>query len=262
MSGDFAELINNNKLVWKDTLKISDHFKHKTSSKITEIKEEALADKAQELKVVKVFNEDILKVAEEAYKAGFRPMVVSAANENDPMEGVKRGNPGTEGDMIRRSNMGLSLDKEYYPLRNTDCIYMPTVTIFKDTQFKKMANPFTLPFLAIPPVRRPSLITLRNDGKMEDDYENSREAETMRKRIETMFQVAQLHGHHSIIVNEFGCRDSNPQKRIVQYYNEAMKKYPVKYVFIAIARPSEGKKKNLPDPLYEYFHKNIERVKN
>jgi hypothetical protein len=261
MSGDFAEQVNHNKQVWKDTYKVADHFKHQPGCKITEIKEDDLekAEK-QELKKVLVLDKDVLCVAEEAYKAGFRPLVISAANENDPMEGVKRGHPSVEGDIIRRSNMGLGLDKEYYPLRNTDAIYLPTVTVFKDVNFKRMTKHFTLPFLVISPIKRPSLITLRNEGTMEDDYENSREAETMRKRIELMFQMAVLKGHHSIVVSDFGVRDNNPQKRIVQYFNEAMKKYPVKYVFFAVASP-EPSKKNKSDPVYEYFHKHVQRPK-
>ncbi len=255
----FENQVRNNQGIWKDTSKLVDHYKSTPGLRMNIYKIPDIPDEyGQEAKVIKVFPNPLLDVVQSVCDAGFRPLVVNMANENYPMEGVISGVDGAEADLIRRSNMYMVIKKdsypELYPLKNGDFLYFPTITIFKDSNFRKIQKPMTVALISIPTVRRPSIITVQAAGKPEETYSNEKEAESMKRRIEAIFKIAIQYQHHTVIINDFGITEANPIKYIVRFFNEAMKNYPVKYVFFAIGNPKKTK-----DPTYLYMHNHIKR---
>jgi uncharacterized protein (TIGR02452 family) len=238
----FEEQVANNKVVWTETRKLADHYKTEKAIKLNIIdikRPDATAECEQTRKTVKVFKNTILEVTEAAVEQKFKPLIVNMASENNPLPGVVSGVDGPEGDLIRRSNLHISLDKDLYPLHNGYILYSPVVTIFKDSRFKRISKPMTVSVLSIPSVRRPSLITMQSEkpgGKPEETYSNSKEEEAMKMKIEAIFHVAQIYNHHTVIVNDFGISEMNPERHIVKFFKAAMEKYPVKYVFFAVSK--------------------------
>ena len=251
-------MVHQNRIVWEETTRYSDKFgKVKPVEIIKEIL--SVSYKARADRVIRVFNDSMLTVAEAAVKAGLKPLVINAGSDNDPLKVLSVGSIGVELDLFRRSNLHASLaNNDCYPLRETALLYASDVTIFKNDNFRLLRNPFVISVLTAPPIRRPGLVSSRAGDTIVDHYQNPTEADRMQNIIDRIFKVALLKGHRCIIIDDYGCQRNceNPIHTIIDMFNKAIKQYPVKYVFFAVSEPlleqlnRDDKKSN---PVYQNY---------
>lgn len=257
-----------NRSIWKDTYGKSEYYNHDPSEKIntdTPDTHEAIAKYIENNQstpvMVKVFNEDIYSVLDTVAAAGFRnpdPLLINAANNNYPIEGVKKGADTPEADLYRRSNICLAIDETQYPLMDEQLLYSPTVVIFKNSQYKKLEKPVQVSVASIPPLRRPGLMGMQNpEGKgYIDVFQNSSDEKRAQQKIDMMFKLAILHGHDMIIVTNFGGGVyENPMTVIIDMFNRAIAKYRIPFVFFAIKTHEKRER----DQQFLLFHKKIKR---
>ena len=234
---EMETMVHQNRIVWEETMRYADqHGRVPAAEQIKTIPPMELGQKSRNTRdrVIKVFNNSILDVAAAATRLGLKPLVVNAGSDNDPLKPLSVGAIGTEWDLFRRSNLHASLNHvDLYPLRDGAVLYAPQVTVFRTENFKLMRNPYQVSIVTIPPVRRPGLVSNRVGDTTVDRYQNSTEESRMRTAIEKIFQVALLKGHRCIVVDDFGCNKNceNPIDTVLDMFNDAIKKYPVKYVF-------------------------------
>lgn len=256
---DMETLVHQNRVVWDETMRYSDRFgKQAPSIVIREIPEMPRKLDNPD-RVVKVFNATMLDVAEKLSEKNLNPLVVNAGSDNDPLRVLADGAIGTEWDLFRRSNLHAGITgADCYPLRNGAILYSPEVTVFRTDNFKLMRNPFKISVVTVPPVRRPGLVSSRFGDTTVDSYQNDTEADRMKTCIDKIFQVALAKGHRCIVIDDFGCQKNceNPIDKVIEMFNDAIKRYPVKYVMFAVAEPplerlSRDIKKN--NPIYKNY---------
>lgn len=268
MASELDDLIIKNKQVWKDTVRYSDQFPIKQAQKIKYADlEEVQPDQLEKPSIVKIYHADVLEVTQMAAESKFNSiLMVNVCSDNNPMPAIKDGALGLEYEVIRRTNLHTSLDEKFFPLRETDSLYSEKIALIKNTENKKLPKSAAISILSLPTIRRPSLMTMKKGAVMEESYEQPREEEMMKRRIEMIFKIATKYNHHTVIVSDFGCHEGNPQHKVVEFFNAAMAKYPIKYVFFAICEPEKynspeyrKKKKVKTNKVYEYFNDHIVR---
>lgn len=270
-SRQIENLLSMNRATWKDTYRKGDSYKTDMSIKIIYMEDDD-ADIAEKIRavrsaaesrrpIVKVFHEDIYALLNALHKENFRnpdPLLVNPGNNNNPIPGVKKGAEGEEMDLFRRSNYFLAVEESMYPIHEGEVIYSPTVVIFKNEHGKRIENPVSVGIVSVPPVVRPSLISVSNpsgSGYMES-FENASDKERTQKRIYSMFKIAIDRGHDTIIVTNYGGGTyQNPLIEITAMFNEAIARYPIPYVFFAIKTQEKREK----DKDFLAFHTHIKR---
>ena len=67
--------------------------------------------------------------------------------------------------------------------------------------------------------------------------------------------------HNCVVLSEFGCDlvHNNPPRQVITIFNEAIKKYPIKYVFFAIKPKKNPLTKKQKDSIFYLFHEKIDR---
>jgi hypothetical protein len=273
---DLDSIYDENKLIWSDTFRVLEKYLYKKCVKLqsVDMTEENKKDgsgnevngnevngnekKQSGVKSVLVLNENIYAVISKVCARGLKPLVVNSCNDNYPIENVKNGLISPECELLRNSNFSTTIDELLYPLNGTDMLYSPSVTIFK-VKKKRLAQPANIALLSMAPVKRPGIISIKNGEHIEETYSNESEKEKMRVKIENMFKLAVSRGHRAIIVTDFGCPEFNPLEKITQFFNEAMEKYPVKYVFFSIQDQENPFSRKSASKSFEVFHNNISR---
>jgi len=254
----FANQVTKNKTIWQKTKNVSHKYNVSPSVKISNITDdEFFAVKlVPNTKHIKVFNEDILTTARLLITKKYVPLILNMANANVPGGGVGGGVMREEEEIFRRSNYNKTLLHDLYPISDDEVIISPTVTVFKDKQYNDLDNTYEAAFIACPAVRQPKLTSI--DEKTQT-YADPIDGTVMREKINMIFKSAIRNGYDCVLLSALGCGSCmNPRARIVEFFNDAIRKYPIRYVFFAI--------KGVADPLnpikddnYEYFCENINR---
>jgi hypothetical protein len=260
-----------NKRVWEETVRESISHEVKKAEiigitpdllKVLELKSKML----KKTKKVLVIASPLLEIARAAAEKKMNPLVVNAGNNNDPIKIVEGGAVGPESDLMRRSNLGSAiLSDTHYPIKEGSVLYSTGVTVFKNASYA-ICRPFKISVVTIPPISRPSLVSIHgDDGTMSEDYQSSSEKDKMQARIDSMFQTAILKGHRTLIVDDFGCsiQYANPIKSVIEMFNSAMSRYPVRYVFFSVVENtmpgSRSSKKKNDYKNYVMFNNHIQR---
>lgn len=241
-----------NKVVWKDTYRISDKYPHLMAIKINKINENEfnqIKTKLNIKKIIKIFNEDLITTIETVVNAKFKPLVLINANDNYPLENVKYGLISPEYDLYRYSNINTVIMDTLYPVRDLEMIYCSKITIFKNLNNKLLKKPYQIALILVPSIKRPNLMSIKNDKGTEDVYSNPTDENNMKNKIENIFKLAIINGYNCLILTDFGCQiENNPINKIIEFFNTAIKKYPIKYVFFSVNNEN-----------FEYFHTYIKR---
>ena len=192
---------------------------------------------------VSVMDIDFLEAGEMMIRNGMNPVILNLADYDFPnVENIQ------EQSLFCRSNYARSLElkKDFYSIRDTVGIYSPDVCIIRDKVFNILKNPYYISFIASSSIKNPELI---NNKFREQDYI------TTFMKIDTIFQIAYLKNHDSIILSAFGCdkKSNNPKDQIVEIFNKCLKKWKKCFKIIVFAVPS-GDKFN---DSYGYFKENI-----
>ena len=212
---------------------------------------------------------------------GLNPVVLDMANSQNPGGMVQYGAGAQEESLFRRSNLfkslyqftpyasnyGIKARKEQYPMdRNTGGIYVPDATVFRGTQdegYPLLDEPFRLSFVAVAAIAAPQL---DEQGRMLAQLR----AVTLNK-IRTIFRIALLNGHDSMILGAWGCGQfKNPPDQIAQLFhivmNESEFYHKFRKIIFAIkdnhyARKSHNPKGNLYPFVKEFASERIAKIK-
>ncbi len=150
------------------------------------------------------------------------------ASHSKPGGGVKNGAIAQEEDLFRKSNYFEATDEKLYPLGMTEAIYSPIVHIIKDNNHKLLENPVKVSCLAVAALDHPFL----TKDKI-PNYASKLDYEIMCQKIEMMFQIAILNGHHTLVLGAFGCGAyRNPPSVVAAIFKLYVEKY--KYFFKTI----------------------------
>lgn len=254
-----------NRSIWKDTTQKSELYNTDKSIKyknyIADDDPELLKNIQQCNPFVKVFHEDIYDTLSALHEQGFRvpnPLLINPGNNNFPVEGVKKGSFGTEADLFRKSNYHLAIEENQFPILEDQCLYSPTVVIFKNATFKRMDSPVSVSILNIPPLHSPRLVSTQNpNGKgYIEVFDSINDEDRARKKIYMMFKIAVLHKHDTMIITNYGSgTNGNPIEKTIEIFNDAIRKYPIPYVFFAIKTHEQREK----DKEFHIYHKHVKR---
>lgn len=191
--------------------------------------------------VVDVRNIDTFQMAHEYLYQGQHPLVLNMACADGPGGGVARGCPAQEEELFRRSNAHLTHPPEWYPLKKTEMIYSPEVTVIRDTRSRQFVPipEFKVSMIACAAVRQP---VLSMGQYCDDDYD------LMWRKIESLFLVGIQAGHDSVVLGALGCGAyQNPPQEVVELYRQAIRKYGTYFrkIGFAILVVHEKDKENL-----------------
>ncbi len=219
--------------VWNDTEKKAPPLKGKDSIKYT-WDQDFTYQKKYNCTFIAVVDKDLIDIAKTFEK--HKPLVVNPSDDSFPGGCVSTGSGAAEESLFRRSNYFRSLTLKYYPIKNDQAVYSPTITVFKereDNEFK-VCQPFDLDFIACPGIKYP---ILTNEGKLTQE-----DIDILEKKIELILQVAQTNNHDVIIMAALGCGAwKNPPHDVAETFKRVLDKYEgvVKAVIFAIKRNVE-----------------------
>jgi len=258
---ELDNICSKNKTIWRDSFKIMEKYDFKNAIKITdkELNDYETDNIENKPKIIKIFNEDLMTVTNAVCELGLRPLIVCESNENYPIEYVRSGGIGDECDLLRLSNLAICISETDYPIRDLNMLYTPLISIFKTWNNRRLTNVYKAAVLLITPVRRPILMSIKTEEGMMETYHNKIDGERMRQKIMNAFRVAHKYNHKTIVISGLGGKTENPITEIVKYFNEAIAKYPVKYIFLSIKSHENIFNNERRDKIFEYFHNNIVR---
>ncbi len=208
---------------------------------------------------ISVEDRDSIVAGKTLLDLGYNPVVLNMASRRNPGGGVLNGSRAQEESLFRRTNLfmslyqfagyasayGLSMRPEQYPM-NSDHggIYTPNATVFRncDSTWSLLEIPFNLSFVAVAAINRPSL---NENGELVGSMRQG----TINKMM-SIFRIALLHGHDSIVLGAFGCGAfRNPPSEIAKLFHLVME-YPEfknkfkKIVFAIMDDHNSGKEHN------------------
>ncbi|GAQ91011.1 hypothetical protein KFL_007120150 [Klebsormidium nitens] len=122
---------------------------------------------------IRVKKEDTIMAARQLQQEGFRPMVLNLADDCFAGGCVDIGASAQEESLFRRTNYCMSLHNDptrerLYPIAANEAIYSPDVTVFRaseEAEYKFLARPFKLDFIACPGLKYPQLEFASGDGR-------------------------------------------------------------------------------------------------
>jgi uncharacterized protein (TIGR02452 family) len=144
-----------------------------------------------------VVNKECLDLALEFKEKNFNPFLLNMASEISPGGGYKVGSAAQEESLFRRTCLYLALDRSYYPLDNYSGLYTPDVVVISENEvnnYKYYLTPKTM-----------SIITLAAINLKKYKLSHNKIINITTKKIETIFKIAILNNHDSIILSAFGC---------------------------------------------------------
>lgn len=146
------------------------------------------------------------------------PLILNLADDIYPGGWVNNGSSAQEESLFRRTNYHLSRIKELYPIMEEEVIYSPQITVIKGSDLQPINNTKQLDFIACPAIKYPFL---DEDGLLEEE-----DSALLKKKIETIIQVASKYGHDTIIFGAMGCGAwENPPQEVAKIFKEVLSKY-------------------------------------
>ena len=166
---------------------------------------------------VRIFKSDTLDAAitlkndqEVVESADPRPIcVLNFANAYQSGGGWLNGASAQEEHLFFRSTLSTAVPERFYPIAERDCIYSPTVIIFKENVtkgFSKMwvGKPDLLPVVSVismPAENRPAVRKV--DGKIQ--YKSDATRALMEDKMRMVLRVAAYNHHRELILGALGC---------------------------------------------------------
>ena len=182
---------------------------------------------------------DCLMAAQRLVQEGYNPALLNFASAGRPGGDVETGARAQEETICRRSTLTRSIytfDASFaskygynhspgnnYPLGNLDfsAIYSPAVTVFKEgLECTLMENPYQVAVITCAALN----LNGRYDLKLTPDgHLPQRAKEITANKVRTIFRIALMHGHDSLVLGAFGCGAfKNPPAEIAKLFHEVM----------------------------------------
>lgn len=223
--------------------------------------------------VIGLDNIDCLKAARLMVEMGEKPVVLNMASRRNPGGGVMKGAGAQEETLFRRTNLFRSLYQfstyaeqyttrksiQQYPLdRNFGGIYSPDITVFRDTEQKGYAlleEPFKIAVVSVAGMNQPDLTP---DGMIADWH-----VEPIKNKIRTIFRIALVNGHDTIVLGALGCGAfRNPPRHMARLFHEVMEekefKNRFKSLYFAILEDHNSHKAHNPEGIYIPFYEEFQ----
>lgn len=166
---------------------------------------------------ISVVNQDTVDAGIELKKQGLNPVLLNFSDDVFAGGYVGHGSGAQEESIFRRSNYHLTLLQDFYPLSDTELVYSPEVTIFKESEankWKVMDDPVTLTSIACPAIKRPQAT---------NDRLNADDTARFVKKIEMILRTALRYNHDSIVLGAFGCGAwGNPPQHVAEIFKHVI----------------------------------------
>jgi uncharacterized protein (TIGR02452 family) len=144
------------------------------------------------------------------------PLVLNMASYKTPGGGVKEGSAAQEENLFRRTNLFVSLYwlKSFYPIPTYGGFYSNDITVFRESDYKLMNDPFKISVITIAALKRPELV---------DNVMNDNDLSIMKKKIQCIFELAYTKKHENLVLSAFGCGAyGNPPEQIAKLFKEVI----------------------------------------
>jgi len=181
---------------------------------------------------VRIVNGDTIDVAFQLQQEGLNPLVLNMASAYKPGGGWRKGSRAQEESLFYRSTYAVSLENCMdldekrswsYPVPIFGAIYSPDVFVFRGNANQGYpVYPWEqctwMNFVAVAALRKPRL-THNRRLKQKD-------VNIMMMKIESIFKIALLKGHDSVVLGALGCGAyGNPPEDIAMIFREAIDAY-------------------------------------
>lgn len=221
------------------------------------IREDSEATPKPNRSLARVYNADPLDVARECATAGYNAAMLVEINENHPIPGMlKGGMQGQESEVLLRSNYGRRMNDSCYPLKRRYLTYAAGIMVHKDKVYELYQKSFSVALIGSTIVRRPTLHSKQEDGISVQCYANRSEEELMRDTINSVFHLARTKGYDTLVLPALGCEQGHPIDAVIKFFNEAMARFNIKYVFYAVKSYTDYKPRC---QMFMAYHHAIER---
>lgn len=177
--------------------------------------------------IIEICNEDTLNMAIRYKENNLNPLVLNMASDICPGGGVRKGSMAQEECIFRRTNAFQTHYYEFYPLSSSQIIYSPSITIVKDSNYNLLKKYINISMISVPAIRNPQLI---NKKYKEFDYI------LMFNKIESIFKVAIINNHDSLVLGALGCGAfNNPPHEVARIFKILIDKYKSFFKYIGFA---------------------------
>ncbi len=189
-------------------------------------------------------NQDTFDMALDFIKEGyFKPLVLNMASEYKAGGGVASGKTAQEECLFRRSNAFQTHPDTWYPLEENEVIYSPEVQIIKDSNYNLLPQDIIdqgfVSMIAVAAIRKP---------RLHFNHYDDEDRALMTNKIESIFKIAILHGHDSLVLGALGCGVfKNPPEDVANIYKNCIRFYGkyFKKIGFAILCVKESDKENI-----------------
>lgn len=152
--------------------------------------------------------------------------VLNFANQSHIGGGFYSGSLAQEEDICRRSTLIDTLHPHYYPMKDDECIYSPSVFVFRENARKAdhkimwINDVFLLPEVSIISMAAECRPALNSSG---DDYATSSSRDIMRQKMRFTLRVAGNNYHRRLILGALGCGGfGHPPKAVAQLWADVL----------------------------------------
>lgn len=203
-------------------------------------------------------NEDCMVIAKNLIDQGLNPAILNMANPYKACGNYNSGDGSQEPSLCRATTLSPTLYQYYnkmwakkagVPLREPSGypidvryggIYSPNVTVFRDNAFSGFAlreEPFQTAIITMGALNLNPRITPNNmEYRADNDGFTPEGEEVMRDKIRTIYRIALLNGHDSLVLGAFGCGAFHLQPELVStLFKETLEETEFKGKFHTIA---------------------------
>ena len=169
--------------------------------------------------VVSVWNMDTLEAARVLGETGERVAVLNMCSVMQPGGGFMSGALAQEESLCMRSTLYPCLDKGLYPLTGSDCLFTPSVLVFRDPNLDIYRNKdqFFIDVISCAAPRKPPL---NFSGTM---YRDKATADLMASKMRLIMGVAALNGRKTVVLGALGCGAyDNPPVQVASLWKSVL----------------------------------------
>ncbi|KAE8132985.1 hypothetical protein BDV38DRAFT_196245 [Aspergillus pseudotamarii] len=153
--------------------------------------------------------------------------VLNLASDKSAGGGWLRGALAQEEELCYRSSLSFTLKLRYYPLRNHDAIYSPTVVVFRENftdghRLMDLQKPESLPIVSVvsmAALRRPDV----DRNTQPPRYKHIADRALMKDKMRVILRAAAYNKHRKLVLGAFGCGAfDNPKEEVANCWAEVL----------------------------------------
>lgn len=152
-------------------------------------------------------------------------LVLNLADDLFPGGCVDSGSGAQEESLFRRTNYYQTLKISMYPIKSTEAIYSPQVSVIKSSEndgWKLYSKKQKVNFIACPALKYPQIIQKSGVKPRLTDSD----VQLLKRKIELIIQTAFKYKHDCIIFGAMGCGAwQNPPHHVAEIFKEVLQEY-------------------------------------